>query len=113
MSLKRSLLIVGATVAKISLFFVLLFGSSHESLGSHCRGKVADNVLHCRQLGALETVCLVVMLNRKMMIKLSKCSLERVMPQTTDAMLLMLMLQCPAPNCGNALLAVRCSYSVY
>ncbi len=26
------------------------------------------------------------------------------MPQTTDAMLIRLMLQCPAPNFGNALL---------
>jgi len=66
--------------------------------------KIGANVLHCRQLGALETVCLAVMMIRNVMIKLSKCSLERVMPQTTDAMLLKLMLQCPAPNCGNALL---------
>jgi len=61
--------------------------------------------LHCRQLGVLETVCPAVMLKRNVMIKLTKCSLERVMPQTTAAMLLKLMLQCPASNCGNALLA--------
>jgi len=54
--------------------------------------------------GALETVCPAVMLIRNVIIKLSKCSLERVMPQTTAAMLLQLKLQCPAPNCGNALL---------
>jgi len=45
------------------------------------------------------------MLIRNVMIKLSKCSLERFMPQTTAAMLLQLKLQRSAPNCGNALLA--------
>jgi len=52
---------------------------------------VAYNVLHCRQLGVLETVCQAVMMKRNVMIKLSKCSLERVMPQTTAAMLLLLL----------------------
>jgi len=53
---------------------------------------LAYNVLHCRQLGALETVCPAAMLIRNAMIKLTKCSLERVMPQTTAAMLLQLKL---------------------
>jgi len=66
---------------------------------------LAANVLHCRQLGVLENVCPAVMLIRNVMIKLSKCSLERVMPQTTAPMLLQLKLQCHAPNYGNALLA--------
>jgi len=72
---------------------------------------IAANVLHCRQLGALETVCLAVMLKRNVMMKLSKCLLERVMPQTAVAMLLLLNLQCPAPNCGNALLPEVLFYS--
>jgi len=33
---------------------------------------IAANVLHCRQLGALETVCPAAMLIRNVMIKLSK-----------------------------------------
>jgi len=37
--------------------------------------------------------------------KIIEMFLERFMPQTTAAMLLRLMLQRSAPNCGNALLA--------
>jgi len=37
--------------------------------------------------------------------KIIEMFLERVMPQTTAAMLLQLMLQRSTPNCGNALLA--------
>ena len=65
---------------------------------------LAVNVLHCRQLGILKNVSPAVMVIKNVMIKLSKCSLERVMPQTTDAMLMRLLLQRSAPNCGNALL---------
>jgi len=73
-------------------------------LGFILTGIIATNVLHCRQLGVLENVCLAVMMIRNVMMKLSKCLLKRVMPQTTAAMLLRLLLQRSAPNCGNALL---------
>jgi hypothetical protein len=45
------------------------------------------------------------MLIRNMMMKLPKRLLERVKPQTKADSELNPTLQCPAPTCGNALLA--------
>ena len=57
------------------------------------------------QVWVLKSVCPVAMLKRNKIIKLPKCFLERVKPQTKADSELQLKLQRQAHTCGNALLA--------
>jgi hypothetical protein len=50
--------------------------------------------------------CPVAMLKSKMIIKLPKCFLERVQPQTNAESEILPKFVCPAPYFANALLAV-------
>ena len=58
----------------------------------------------CEVKGIHCSSCPVEMLTRNLIMKLTKSFLERVQPQTTAAMLLLLKFYCPALYFANALL---------